>query len=488
MQEADAWYSGDPDKIMAFYGAASTSWRTKQNSFERAFGVSFQGGISFWSRRAGDQEGKKQTSQVHVPIAGDIAASSSDMLFGDAATIQISEAHESEAVAGAKQTEERLQELLQLLSFDSLLLEAADVCSGIGGIYFVPGWDREITDHPIVNVMHGDTAIPEYRLGHLVAVTFSRRLSVDGKKVYRHLERHEPGVIMHGLYRGTDKELGDKLALVDQPGTAGFDDEIKLPETVGLLPVYVPNMLPNRKRRGMPVGKSDTAGCESLMDALDDTFSSLLRDIRVGQSRIIVPDEFLERSGRGQGATFDLDKELFVGLDIDPEHQEKAGITENQFTIRTEEHLETGLALVERIVTSAGYSPQSFGLHIEGQAESGTALRTREKKSINTTGKKAKYWMSAIAKTLQKVLIIDREEFGNKNEIFMPRCEVDGNFARDPKETGETLDLFRRAGAMSTRIRVKMAQPNLEGEELDAETQRVMAEEGMQLPEPYPSV
>ncbi len=487
MQEADSWYSGDPDRLMAFYGGASPAGTTQQNSFERSFGISFRGGISFWSRRSGDKSGK-QSPRVHVPIAGDIAAASSDMLFGDAATMQIPEAHEKKEVAGAKDTEERLQELLELLSFDSLLLEAADISSGIGGVYLVPCWDREVVDHPIVSVFHGDSAIPEYRHGRLMAVTFWRRLSVDGKKVFRHLERHERGVILHGLYEGDDKQLGKKLALADHPDTEGFEDEVKLPETVGLLPVYVPNMLPNRKRRGMPIGKADTAGCESLMDALDETFTSLLRDIRVGQSRIIVPDEFLEREGRGKGASFDLDKELFVGLDMEAEHFEKAGITLNQFEIRTQEHMDTGLALFERTVTSAGYSPQSFGLHIEGQAESGTALRTREKKSINTTGKKAKYWKSAVAQTLHKVLIIDREEFGNRNEIFMPRCDIEGNFARDPRETGETLDLFRRAGAMSTRIRVKMAQPDLEGEELDAETQRVMEEEGMMVPEPYPNV
>lgn len=483
MQEADAWYSGDPDKIMSFYGAAPASWQTKQNSFERSFGVSFRGGVSFWSRRAGDKSGK-QAPRVHVPLAGDIAAASSDMLFGDAATIQIPEAHEQKEVSGAKDTEERLQELLELLSFESLLLEAADVCSGIGGVYLVPGWDREVADHPIVSVIHGDAAIPEYRQGRLMAVTFWRRLAVDGKKVIRHLEKHERGVILHGLYVGDDKTLGDKLALADHPETEAFEDEIELPETIDLLPVYVPNMLPNRKRRGMPIGKADTAGCESLMDALDETLTSLLRDIRVGQSRIIVPDEFLEREGRGKGASFDLDKELFVGLDIEPEHHDKAGITLNQFEIRTKDHLDTAGSLVEQTVTRSGYSPQSFGLHIEGQAESGTALRTREKKSISTTGKKAKYWQSAVAKTLHKVLIIDREEFGNKNEIFIPRCTIEGNFARDPRETAETVDLFRRAGAMSTRIRVKMAQPRLEGEELDAETQRVMEEEGLFVDDP----
>lgn len=477
--EADAWYSGDQDKLMS--NASTTAYRPATS--EKSFGISFKGGVSFWSRRAGDKTGK-QTPRIHVPVAGDIAAASADMLFGDAATIQIPGAHLDNAQSAAKDAEARLQELLDLLSFDSLLLEAADVASGIGGVYLVPGWDPETVDHPFVSVIHHDAAVPEYRSGVLSAVTFWRTVEKDGRKVYRHLERHESGVILHGLYLGDESMLGRRIPLANHEATAKFQDEIVLAEGLGLLPVYVPNMLPNRKRRGLRVGKADTAGCESLMDALDETFTSWLRDIRVGQARIIVPDEFLERGGRGKGATFDLDRELFVGLDMDPNYKEKAGITENQFTIRNQEHQETALSLCERIISSAGYSPQSFGLHIDGQAESGTALRSREKKSINTTGKKAKYWEAAVAGTLKKLLIIDREEFGGQHEIFTPSCQIEANFARDLREVAETVDLLRRAGAASTRVRVKMAQPHLEGEDLEAETRRVMEEEGLLVEDP----
>ncbi|MBE0430163.1 MAG: phage portal protein [Thermoleophilia bacterium] len=478
IREADAWYSGDQDKLMAHTGMT-----VKLPSQQNSFGISFRGGISFWRRRANDRTGK-QINRIHVPVASDIAAANSDMLFGDAPVIQIPEAHLETALTDAKLTEDRLQELLGLLSFESMLLEAADVCSGIGGIYLVPGWDKEVADYPLVSVIHQDAAIPEYRMGHLTAVTFWRQVEKDGKKIMRHLERHEKGVIFHGLYSGSDDFLGDAVPLADHKSTADFDPEIKLPDGISLLPAYIPNMMPNQKRRGLRVGRSDTAGCESLMDALDETFTSWMRDIRVGQARIIVPDEFLERSGRGQGARFDLDRELFVGLDMDPGSFEKAGITENQFTIRTQEHADTAVSLFERIVTSAGYSPQSFGLHIEGQGESGIALRTREKKSINTTGKKAKYWQSAVESTLEKVLIIDKAEFSGSHKIFRPRVEIEGNFARDPRETAETIDLLRRAGAASTRIRVKMAQPHLEGEELEGEVQRVMEEEGMIVEDP----
>ena len=47
------------------------------------------------------------------------------------------------------------------------------------------------------------------------------------------------------------------------------------------------------------------------------------------------------------------------------------------FALRTDEHRDTMLTLVERVASAAGYSPQDFGLNIEGRAESGTALRLR---------------------------------------------------------------------------------------------------------------
>src|SRR5690606_41985538 len=142
-----------------------------------------------------------------------------------------------------------------------------------------------------------------------------------------------------------------------------------------------------------------------------------------------VPEEWLERRDGPDGRprwTFDLDREIFTSLDIDPASAQSAGITPSQFAIRTEEHARAALELLDRIISAAGYSPQSFGLKIEGRAESGTALRLRERKSLVTREKKARYWKPVLEDVLQMMLAIDREVVGNTriDPSFRPRVEI----------------------------------------------------------------
>ena len=63
--------------------------------------------------------------------------------------------------------------------------------------------------------------------------------------------------------------------------------------------------------------------------------------------------------------------------------------------------------LIRNIISMCGYSPQSFGLDIEGQAASGTALLIREKKSFSTRSRKLNYWSMPLERFLTSVLQLD---------------------------------------------------------------------------------
>jgi A118 family predicted phage portal protein len=481
-QEADAWYSGDPDKLMAFYGGQNFQSTTKQNSFEeKSFGVSFSGGISFWSRRATDTGYGRQ--RLHVPVAGDIASVASDLLFGEEPTIQIPEAHGETAEDGAAATEERLQELIEQLSVNALLHEAADAASGLGGVYLRPGWDPQLADHPIMTVVHGDQALPQFSQGMLRKVTFWRVVKQHDKRIYRHLEIHEPGVIYHGLYLGDADLLGDNIPLDTLAETASLQDAVQLPGGIkDLLVSYIPNTLPNRKRR-VRIGRADTAGAEDLMDAIDEIWTSWMKDIRLGQAKIFVPSDWLKRTGRGEGASFDVDESVYVKLDVDPMSKEAAKVDFNQFLIRHEEHRASYLEAFKQVVHAAGYSPQSFGMEVDGQAESGTALKIREGRSFKTTKKKRRYFEPAIASALHKLLIIDATIFKSGVTPLRPRVKCN-DMEPDQMQVASTVAKANEAEAMSTMIRVKSLQPHLEGEELDAEVKRVLEEKGISVPDP----
>lgn len=111
-----------------------------------------------------------------------------------------------------------------------------------------------------------------------------------------------------------------------------------------------------------------------------------MRDIRLGKGRIIAARELLTPTGTAPGSprVLDYDRELFTPLEmadlsnVDPSKL----FTPVQFAIRVDEHLRSAIALTEQIVGAAGYSPATFGLGIDGQAESGTARRIREAKTF----------------------------------------------------------------------------------------------------------
>lgn len=89
----------------------------------------------------------------------------------------------------------------------------------LGGAYLRVVWDEDVSDRPWLSAVAADSAVPEFSPRHLRAVTFWTVVHVDGQTVWRHLERHEKGRILHGLYVGTPGMLGKRRPLQDLPAT-----------------------------------------------------------------------------------------------------------------------------------------------------------------------------------------------------------------------------------------------------------------------------
>jgi len=108
----------------------------------------------------------------------------------------------------------------------SALLEAAFYAAGLGGVYLRLVWDKDVADHVMLDIVDADRAVPDFRWGHMVGVTFWDKLAVpegtSEQAVWRHLERHEPGRILHGLYKGTADKLGSMQPLEDHADTAAY--------------------------------------------------------------------------------------------------------------------------------------------------------------------------------------------------------------------------------------------------------------------------
>ncbi|MFB8242005.1 phage portal protein [Kitasatospora purpeofusca] len=476
----DAWYSSDPDRLEARYlNRASIDVPAAPRRSQFMGGVVGRLARWWWGQPVPDGE---KRAKLHVPLAGDIARTSSDLLFSEPPKLT----SDDQAVQA------RLDDLTES-RLHPTLLEAAEVCAALGGVYLRVVWDQDIDDRPWIAPVPADAAVPSFSYGRLTAVTFWRPVRVDGQTVLRHLERHERGRIYHGLYQGSQTELGRPVPLAEDESTAPLAREVDAQGGLDtgapdhLTAVYVPNVRPARAWRHIPaatgLGQSDYQGIESLMDALDETYSSWMRDIRIGKGRVITSLGYLTSNGPGQGASMDLDKEVFAGLNIPPTSD--AGLTAVQFQIRVNEHRETAHELTEQAVRQAGYSAATFGADGDGQAVTATEIRSRQRRSMTTRARKALYWGPELAAIVEAQLAV---EAGPRFNSGVPVDEVNVAFqdsiSESPKEFAEAAALLRQAEAASTETLVRMRSPELDDTEVRAEVDAILAESGRAVSDP----
>lgn len=434
----------------------------------------------FWSRA-----GK---AKVHVPVAADIATTSSDLLFSEEPTFTCYD--EQTEDKGSKQ-QKRLDTLISLNAINRKLSEGAETCAALGDVYLKLNWFPERVDYPVLSVVQGDSAWAEYFMGELQGVHFFSVLRIDsGTGVYLRLyERYEKGYIYSGIFRGDQSNLGLELPETEL-AKLGLARETKAPINE-LLAAHIPNVKPNRRHRDSEMGRSDFDELRPLMDSLDEAYSSWMRDIRLAKARLIVPAEYLRRKASdmfkdGQYTyEFDEDIETLVALDIDPERGANT-ITPSQFAIRSEEHAATCSDIIRNIITIAGYSPQTFGLEISGAAQSGTALNIRRQKSYSTRGKKENYWKPATERILTSMIHLDAALFPNEgsemdDEVKMRFAAVEGN---DISTMSSALQMLNSAAAVSTEMKVQMLHPDWTQKQVDEEIRRVKAENGLNIDNP----
>ena len=436
----------------------------------------------FWAR-----PGK---AKVHVPIAADIAATSSDLLFAEEPAFtcydEATEDNESDQ-------QHRLDELVEKNNLHGKLNEGGESCAALGDVYLKLNWWPERIDYPVLTVVQGDSAWPEFLMGLLQCIHFFSvvRTENEGSTVYRAYERYEKGRILTALFKGNASDLGGKLS-DEALAQFGLQAEITAPVDE-MLAVHIPNMRPNRGDRGSDLGRSDIDGLRGLMDSLDEAYSSWMRDIRLAKARLIVPAEYLRRKPADMFGTddrrftyeFDEDVETLVALDIDTSNS-NVGITSSQFAIRSAEHAATCLDLMRNIVSTAGYAPQSFGMDIEGLAQSGTALHIREKKSFNTRGKKQTYWKAPLEKIMTAMIHLDAALFPGAGSDMDDTVKVRfaDTMSSDISTMSGALQMLNSAAAVSTEMKVQMLHPDWTQKQIAEEVERVKQESGLAMDEP----
>lgn len=497
-----AWFSGSPEELTFAYqglgGNARTATAFFSNSGEYSVGAHFRAPMTtatatndryFWGTLTPAAE---KRTKLHVPIAGDIAGMSADLLFAKKPRLEVP-AGEDNKLAQAWLDSRDDDE------FQATMLEAAEVCAALGGVYLRTVWDNQVREEPWLDIVHPDAAIPEFRHGQLTSVIFWRVLEDNGSDVIRHLEQHDmmQNTIQHAVYVGDQMRLGTPDALGNYPqlepvvatiATAG-GNTIELPDlpTGANTVTYIPNMRPNRLWRWIPgtapIGRSDYQGVEQLMDALDETYTSWMRDIRLAKSRLMVPPSYLDSRGPGQPAIADIDREVFIPMNMLAGGSDKALITANQFAIRFNEHQQTASQLLEAIVHGAGYSPQTFGENATGGGTvTATEIEDRQRRTLLTRAKKLHYWKPNTAAALFSLMSVHQSVFGLSNFTpVRPDVVFPDAVLPSPMELAQTAVAMSSAQAASKQTLVQMLHPDWDQGQVDEEVARIRDEEGFEV-------
>jgi len=501
MLQWSAWYEGTPEALQYAYGrnygtatypgdARVTMARDNRNGGIRGVLARF-----WWGRPINNQGGLLR-DMLHVPIAADLCQASADLLFAEQPQLR------------ASKTNTKLQDRLDELGNDGLfasLAEAAEVAAALGGVYLRVTWDKDLrADAPFTTVLDADTALPEFQWGILRAVTFWQIVGQEGQTVWRHLERHEldangNGVIQHALYMGTADNLGRTVPLADRPETAVFvaalnEEGVIDTQTPGLAVVYIPNQRPQRTWRrdplGRQLGRSDLDGVESLMDALDETYSSWMRDVRLGKARILAAKSMLEGLGPGAGATFDNEQEIYSPLNMIGSSTTNASglpIEQVQFKIRFAEHKATAEQWVSDILRTAGYSAQTFGEQSDITVQrTATEVDAREQRSLLTRERKIRHWRPGLQDYLEKLISVDVKLFAGTYTAERPDVKFSDGVQESQLSLAQTALALKQAEAASTEVLVALVHPDWEDDDVQAEVVKIKAEAAAAAP-PMPN-
>lgn len=467
-----AWWSGDLDRLM------------------RDTACTAPGG--YWDRRR-----KAGSTKYHLPLAADLARTAAELMYGDTPAMKFENDPDTQAA---------WEQLSQTIGWANKLLESGEIGAAVGGSYLRPAWDDQTAENPLFTVVRADRALPEFRFDQLVGVCFVTVLPQpagwkayrDGQ-VWRWLEHHESGQIRHELWLGSEASIGKPMPLEMHPATefltAVIDTRLIRPK--GILAEYIPADLPNPLDETLPLGRSVLQGVETLLDALDEVWDSWMRDIRIGKGRILISGEMLtpvaaQRKSSSTGmfgglfgsknttpaAAFDEDAEVYVPLEMQPEDSEgKANpITLVQFTLRVKEHFDTCMAIVEQIVSRAGFAPQTFGINIDGQL-SGTAMRRRELRSHRTKDRMRRYARPALERVAETIMLINAALFGGPRPKARPALAWRDTDGADPKEQAETVEILRRAMVMSVETAVRTVHPDWDDDQVADEVKLLLNEQ-----------
>lgn len=500
-----AWYEGNTDALNRIY----TGGQERATGNERVVnGTLRRGGLRGFRDRwingapVNAAGGESSGTRIHAPLATNVASLNADVLVSEPATVRIQK--DGDTLSGSVQTALDL-----LLNSDQSRLafrRGVEWSCGIGGFAMSWAWAAGVNDnYPWLQVHAADTVIPTYTQGWLTSLAVVDTYPLDGDLYLRHIMSHDPGSITHGLFVGKADKLGELTPFSDRKvaeftphlvtlgnetdGTVSNGGMVKTfaTGTQLLTAQFIPNKDTIRFRREGVLSNLGRAtlegGAEPFLDAHDEAWSSLMRDLRLGRGRMFIPASMLESMGPGAGAAFDDFAEFFSP--ITSLGGDDAGLAANlsaqQFAIRTEPHFAVLKGTTAEVLQFAGLSQSSYGENDGGVAQTATDSVDRAKKTERTRDTQQtrlrvglKYMARsglALLDALPGVVAAGAYDPEQLEAEFPEVSQI------DPEKQARVINYLHGANAISTFMSVKLQHPDWQTSEVQTEVNRILQEQ-----------
>lgn len=459
----------------------------------------------FWARVPAQNE---KRTDLPVPIGANLIDLSAAQLMAEAPRFRVVERDPKTGRVKTKKgaVQDRLDRLANSDDAHMTLLEGASVAAAIGGAVLTAGWDVGDPERESVwfDVVGADCAIPEFNAaGKLVAVsTWQEYDARKGTRVYRHFTRHSLGKIEHALFLGTPQGVGKLVRLDDDNDATGLGsimqaEGVTLNETVAEFATGLdrltaafwrnrPTVAWRRSGNLSNLGRSDFELVEPLLDAYSEAWGSMMRDVRLGKARLLVPMGMLELADsnrRGSGAVYDTDREIYTEIGgLDPEAGTNT-VKDYQADLRWKEHLSILAGIKGEILDRAGWSMNSYGKPVgtggEGGQQTATEVNDRTTKSERTRDEKALLFRSPANPFMRMLMQLDASLYPKGGGIGdLPELSIDFPDVSqvDPEKQAREFSSLASVNRISIEQTVRERYRNWDDDDVQAEVDRIWAD------------
>lgn len=408
-------------------------------------------------KNASDEE---KSTFTPVPLPQEMARLSSALLFS----------------AEPKLTNEANADLLEKVvkanrTGEFLLQSGEDVAvQGHGALRLVR--DGEVSDQPLVTWIDGNKVVFRVRHGRFVTggyVVIERRPNpLYSDEVYRLVEDHRPGLIERTLYRGNRTSLGSVV-----PHRRWLEEFSGLPERTETR-LNAPTLY---RWNNTPRGVSDFAGLDAMLDLLNEAES-----IGAEKLRRSIPITFADRKLADRNGVIKTRGVILTGGNVTKAGDEGVAKTVEtvQPALQSEDHVAYVEHVRELVLQMAGYSLATWGLGDGGTADSGTALRLRQARTLLTKAGKERSARPAITEAYGAACAWSRG--ASDVESFVPELLLGDGLPTDPLQDAQVVATKRGADMLSDEQGVRELHPDWDEKAVRAELKRLEDDKASLVP------